>query len=65
MVDNLETEIRSNAAGPRRAKGDSGEIEQHSLADQIAADKYLQSTAAMSGTSPKLLINKLVPPGTA
>jgi len=42
----LENAIRENASGPKRAQGDSGSIEQHSLQDQIAADKYLASKNA-------------------
>lgn len=38
----LDSTIRENAAGPKWARGDSGEIEQHSLKDQIEADKYLR-----------------------
>ncbi len=44
---NLEEAIRENASGPKRAQGDSGSIEQHSLQDQIAADKYLASKNAV------------------
>ena len=44
---NLEDAIRENAAGPKRAQGDSGSIDQHPLQDQIAADKYLASKQAV------------------
>ena len=43
----LEDAIRENAAGPKRAQGDSGSVEQHSLKDQIEADKYLASKEAV------------------
>jgi len=43
----LEDTIRENAAGPKRVQGDSGSMEQHSLQDQIAADKYLASKEAV------------------
>ena len=39
VAENLEQSIAENASGPKRAKGDSAEVEQHSLADQIAADR--------------------------
>jgi len=42
----LDNTIRENAAGPKRASGDSGSVEQHSLSDQIAADKHLASKQA-------------------
>lgn len=41
MADSLENSIKTNAEGPERARGDAGEVEQHSLRDQIAADKHL------------------------
>ena len=43
----LRNVIRENAAGPKRVQGDSGSMEQHSLQDQIAADKYLASKEAV------------------
>ena len=62
VAEELDNTIRENAAGPKRARGDSGEMEQHSLADQIAADRYLNSKKAVaSGLGIKL--TKIVPPG--
>jgi hypothetical protein len=43
MTEDLENTIRENASGPKRARGDSGEMEQHSLAEQVEADRYLNS----------------------
>jgi len=60
---NLLNIILENAQGPARAKGDSSEIQQHSLRDQIAADKYLASkNAVRKGFG--AIFKKLVPPGT-
>jgi len=60
---NLENAIRENASGPKRAQGDSGSIEQHSLQDQIAADKYLASkNATRHGIGIKTV--KISPDGT-
>ena len=62
MADDLEDTIRDSARGPRSAKGDVGEIQQHSLADQIAADRYLASKkAAKNALGVKR--TKMVPPG--
>ena len=62
MSDDLENTIRDNAEGPRRARGDSGEMEQHPLREQIAADRYLNSKQALkNGLGVKR--SKLVPPG--
>ncbi|NLW49346.1 MAG: DUF2924 domain-containing protein [Candidatus Brocadiaceae bacterium] len=43
MADNVKDAIEKNAKGPRRAKGDVGEVQQHSLKDQVEAD--LRTTA--------------------
>ena len=63
MAD-LEDTIKENATGPKRAKGDSTEMEQHSLPDQIAADRYLASKNAAKKKGLGIKVTKLVPPGT-
>ena len=62
MSDDLESTIRENAAGPKRARGDSGEMEQHSLVEQIEADRYLSSKQAMK-KGRGFRMTKLSPPG--
>ena len=64
MAETLENTIQENAMGPKSASGDAGSVEQHSLTDQIAADKYLQSkqASATKGLGIKLL--KISPGGT-
>ena len=37
MAEDLEQTIRDNAAGPKRAQGDSGSVEQHRRADQLSS----------------------------
>jgi hypothetical protein len=64
MVEDLEKTIRDNASGPAKASGDAGSVEQHKLADQIAADRYLSSKEAAERKKRGLRFNKLVPPGT-
>ena len=63
--DNLEQTIADNAAGPKKATGDSGSMEQHPLADQIEADRYLASKQAMRSKAKGIRLTKLVPPGAA
>ena len=64
MAEDLDSNIRDNASGPKRAAGDSGSVEQHALADQIAADRYLSSKDAVkNGLGVKL--TKIVPPGAS
>ena len=65
MTDDLKDTIKDNAAGPKRASGDSGSVDQHSLADQIAADKYLAGKEAASKNPAKAFTRiKIVPPGS-
>ena len=63
MAGSLEREIRRNARGPKRARGDSGEVEQHGLAEQIEADRYLESKKASRARGRALRRTKMVPPG--
>ena len=65
MAADLEQSIQDNAAGPAKASGDSGSMEQHKLADQIAADRYLCAKDAAKSKSRGLRFTKLVPPGAS
>jgi len=62
--DNLDTDIRENAAGPKKASGDSGAVEQHDLQDQIEADKYLESKKASRAKGLGVKLAKISPGGT-
>lgn len=57
-----ENLVEQSAQGPRRARTAAGEVEQHQLADQIAADKYL---SAKKVTNPFLAmrVGSFTPPG--
>ena len=49
MADNdIKTALENNAEGPKKATGDQGSVEQHSLKDMIEADRYLKSTSAVT-----------------
>lgn len=62
MAETIEDAIQESAKGPKRAQGDSGRVEQHSLAEQIEADRYLASKeAAKKGLGVRM--TKIVPPG--
>ena len=65
MADQLDNTIRENAAGPKRASGDAGSVEQHALAEQIAADKYLASKQASRSKGLGIKLAKISPGGTA
>ena len=64
MAEDLTEKIRNGASSPRRARGDSGEVEQHNLKDQIAADRYLSSKQTVS-SGLGIRKSKLVPPGAS
>lgn len=52
-------------AAPARMTVEGNTVEQHSLADQIAADKYRRSLiAAEQPTSKRIRIGRFTPPGT-
>ena len=53
--ETLEEVIRRNASGPKSAEVDGQKVEQHSLADQIAAD----SKKALKSRTSGLKITKL------
>lgn len=64
MAEDLKDTIRDNASGPAKATGDLGSHEQHSLPDQIAADKHLGAASAVASRKTRgIRFNKLVPPG--
>ena len=65
MVDDLGNTIRESASNPKRASGDSSSVEQHSLSDQIAADKYLESKKASRSKGLGIKLVKISPGGTA
>jgi hypothetical protein len=62
MADELKDVIEKSAQGPKRAKGDVGEVEQHSLTEQIEADRYLASREARAKPHKALRFAKLSPP---
>jgi len=64
MTEDLKDTIKQNAEGPKRASGDSGSVDQHSLKDQIEADKYLASKDAAKNPAKAFTRVKIVPPGT-
>lgn len=64
MTDSLVDIITDNATGPKSASGDAGSVQQHSLPDQIAADKHLQSKKAMGNKGLGIKLLKISPSGT-
>jgi len=59
----LSDAIAESAIAPKRFKGDEGEAEQHSLADQIEADRYLASKQAAKGKRMGMRFCRMASPG--
>jgi len=62
---NLDDAIRENAQGPAEAHGDAGGVKQHSLKDQIEADRFLASKQAVKSKARGVRFTKLSPPGAS
>jgi len=62
--DSLEARIQQCVQSPKRAKNDSGEVEQQPLTDLIVVDRYLNSKKAARAKGLGIRITKIVPPGT-
>jgi len=65
MAEDLNSAIQTGATQPKRGKGDGIEFEQRGLDELIKADKHLGAKAALSGKRPKLMVNRMVPPGAS
>ena len=60
----LKDAILENALGPKKVSGDAGSVEQHSLQDQIAAERFLESKKATRKPGLGIRLTKLSPDGT-
>lgn len=60
----VEEAIIANAIGPKKVSGDAGSVEQHSLAEQLELERYLQSKRASQGPGPGIRLRKIRPDGT-
>lgn len=63
MSNDLTDEILENAQGPKSASGDAGSMTQHTIAEQIAADRYLKGETGVDKTPLGLRFRKLKHPG--
>lgn len=64
MPDDVQSAIQQNALGPSSARGDSGEVRQHPLPEQIAADKYLAANQGFKKNHGGIRMVKLQAPGS-
>jgi len=64
VTPSLANEILENAKGPKKVAGDAGSVEQHSLQDQIAAERFLAAKEATRRRGLGIKLVKLSPDGT-
>lgn len=62
--EGISKTILETAAGPKKVSGDAGSVEQHSISDLIAADKYLASKEVAKGRGLGIKLAKIEPDGT-
>ena len=58
-----EDQILENALAPKRASGDAGSAEQHSIPDQIEADQYQAAKRAAKSKRSGVRYARFIPPG--
>ena len=63
MADEIQDAIADSATGPRRVRGDEGEMEQHPLPHMIEADRYLRAKKVNPRQVLRGLLSRAVPPG--
>lgn len=64
-LDNIDAALVSNVQGPAKASDDTGSMEQHSLPDQIAMDRYLSAKrATRNGAGFGIKIQKIIAPNS-
>lgn len=61
--DDVTQAVLDAAVAPRKATGDSGSVEQHSIPDLIAADKYARANDTSVNPIKKLRMVQIVSPG--
>lgn len=64
MAENLQNEIRENAAGPKQVTSDGVTVGQHSLKEQIEADRHLASVNATKSKSRGFVFGRFKPGGS-
>lgn len=65
MPADLSETVTDAAEGPRKASGDAGSYESHSLPDLIKADQYTKASTGAEKPHRGLRFTKLIPPGAS
>ena len=58
--EDIEKTIIENAVAPKKVKGDSGEVEQHSLSELIEVEKFLASKRAVKVKGFGVVVKKMI-----
>lgn len=64
MPDEIRDAIESNATGPKSVSVDGQSVTQHSIDDQIKADKHLAGATGVTRANLGIRFRKTVPPGS-
>ena len=64
MTEDMKDTIKQNAEGPKQASVDGVSTQQHSMSDQIEADKYLAAKKAARAKGLGIKLAKISPGGT-
>lgn len=59
----IAEKIVESVAAPRKATGDSGSVEMHSLKEQLEAARYFAGRCAVRRRGRGLMWSKVIPPG--
>jgi hypothetical protein len=60
----IDEVILDSAKNPKRVQGDAGSVEQHSLQDLIAVERFLASKKAANNTGIGIRLIKISPDGS-
>ncbi len=63
ISETITSTLVTAAEGPKKVKGDAGEVEQQDLMALIEADRYFAARAAASKGARGIRFTKLIPPG--
>lgn len=62
-ASDIREAVETNATGPKRAKGDEGEVEQHSLSEQDAIASKAVANEAAAQPHRGIRFTQISPPG--
>lgn len=65
VAEQLDDNIRDNASGPSEFTVDDQTVRQHSLRDQVEADRYLANKAAAKSKRLGIRRHRAKPPGAS